>query len=1066
MKSSTVSKIISRIQFTLYSLLAFSLFSIILSYALLTYGLTIPSVSLPGFKAEQLYIKLDKKLTFYAKRIIVSNSNNSSGRLPLFNVQKLVPLVDISRKNFNSFIIDELNIENTKVTFSYKEEPDTPEENKITIHSKDMYASIYMRFYDDFLLLETSGSMNSPTAVSSQLQTILDFKTSSAYTVGQLSSSDKARIDFYLRGDGDTMAFSAHSNTFTDLGSIVDLFALEENVSKWIVEYNQAKDYQLLEAKGMYAYNNPKTIIDTLFIHAREKELNYSFHPKLFPISSPSTDVYFSKGILSIRPHTSLYNQHVLDDDSGVYIDFNHEHTILDIDLKTETTLDQEIVEIVNAYHIPLPLLQEKGRTDTHIKINIDLLTEEASAIGQFFIKESDLILDGVRYKVKNATARLHKGVLSIDSTYVNYEDIFFATINGQMDLTTLTGDFLFDVEEIKLPLSKEQDLLLSDESIRIQLSFDKKTHSYLLPLSHWKLGEQTILMEKNTLVAPIKFDSAITIKDLMLHMPNVADVKVDGTLDLGRAATKLDLELANIHHQDGDLNISSAQNVSLELHYDNNKTKLYTHQPSIFRINDNSIEILPTAIELKEGRLDINQTDIKLNGELFSRISTEYPFGAKSIEFVLQNTIYSSPEVIFIEPPFKLMYTWDDARHYVDSNDLDVHAVFNKDKSVELKIKDFSKLYPYSNTLHIYDVRAGSADLLFVDGRIGMDLTLKNFTPLLSKNGKDITTYHIKGQYLDDMANLRINKDIDVIYNKKGRLKAKNVDFNLFPIKEYLKNMHEKENVNDLDLSIVTQNCNVALGKSGRKILADRLNVKIKNDTIDAQLTYGKGAVLFQSVHDDFSMYGKGLNDKFLNNLVKFSTFKNGSLSLAVKGTYHDFRGIAQVDNTIIKDYTVLNNTLAFFNTIPSLVTFSVPGYSKNGLKVNEMYLNFDVNGSQLSLKDTKISSKELTITAKGKSDLEKETVDILMQVKTDIGSAAKDIPIIGYIIFGEDSVSTTVRVHGDLKDPTVESSLAKSVIVAPYNIIKRTISLPFKALEIFDSKDPNATEQAEKTD
>jgi hypothetical protein len=38
-------------------------------------------------------------------------------------------------------------------------------------------------------------------------------------------------------------------------------------------------------------------------------------------------------------------------------------------------------------------------------------------------------------------------------------------------------------------------------------------------------------------------------------------------------------------------------------------------------------------------------------------------------------------------------------------------------------------------------------------------------------------------------------------------------------------------------------------------------------------------------------------------------------------------------------------------------------------------------------------------------------------------------------------------------MKDPKVESSVVKNVIVAPYNIIQRTITLPFKALDLFDS-------------
>ncbi len=1061
MKSSTVSKIISRIQFTLYSLFTFSLFSIILSYALLSYGLTIPLVVLPGFKAEQLYIKLDKKFTLNAKRIDVSLSNNSSSEASLVNIPRLLPVIDLARNNFESFKVEEINIGKQKVTFSYTKNPLSPADNSMTLSSQELKVKTYFSFYDDFMSIHTQEFMHRPTGVQLQIDAVLDFTTSNAYWAGTLSSSlDKTAIDFYLKGDGDTFAFTAQSNIFNDLKPIVDLFELEKNTSKWIVDFNQAKSYQLLGAKGVYEYDDPKTIVETLFIHAHEKELNYSFHPKLFPISSPSTDVYFSKGILTIKPHDARYNKHLLDRESTVYIDFNHEHTILDIDLKTETTLDTDIVEIVNAYDIPLPLLQENGNTQARIKINIDLLTEETSATGRFFVKESDIILDGVRYQLKNATVRLHKGILSIDSTYMNYEDIFFATVNGQMDLRTLTGDFFFDVEDIRFALSKQDELRLQDKDIRVQLKFDEKSHSYLFPRSTWKLGEQSIIMEENRLFAPIKFDSASMLKDLIVHIPGITDTKINGTLDIARAATKLDVELSNLKYHDGDLNISSKSSIPLALHYDNNKTDIYMHQPSVFAINENTLDISPTKLQLKHGHLDINQTKIKINNELFTQITADYPLGEKTVKVLLENTIYSSPEVIHIEPGFTLIYRKDENKHYLDIDDFDVHGVFNEDKSIELHINDLSKLYPYSNTLHIYDIKAGSADLVFIDDKIGMDLIFKDFTPLLSKGGKDITTYEVKGSYKDQIANLRINKDIDVIYHKKGRLKAKNIDFNLFAIKDYLKNIHDKDNKSDLDLSIVTEKCNVALGSSGRKILADTITVKIKNDTINAQLTQGKGAILFQSEHDDFSVYGDNLSDKFLSNLVKFSTFKNGTLSLAIKGTYQNFSGLAQVDNTIIKDYTVLNNTLAFFNTIPSLVTFSVPGYSKNGLKVDEMYVNFDVNGSKLSLKDTKVSSKELTITAKGSSDLDKETVDVLMQVKTDLGSSAKDIPIIGYIIFGDDSVSTTVRVHGDLKDPTVESSLTKSVIVAPFNILKRTITLPFEALNMFDDEDANKTE------
>ncbi|MCF6330599.1 MAG: AsmA-like C-terminal domain-containing protein, partial [Sulfurimonas sp.] len=73
---------------------------------------------------------------------------------------------------------------------------------------------------------------------------------------------------------------------------------------------------------------------------------------------------------------------------------------------------------------------------------------------------------------------------------------------------------------------------------------------------------------------------------------------------------------------------------------------------------------------------------------------------------------------------------------------------------------------------------------------------------------------------------------------------------------------------------------------------------------------------------------------------------------------------------------------------------------------------------------------------------------------LKTDLGSAASKIPIVGYILFGDDTISTTLKVIGKLDNPKVKSMIAKDIIVAPINIIKRTLSLPFNLLKHEEEK------------
>ncbi|MDD3476596.1 MAG: AsmA-like C-terminal domain-containing protein, partial [Sulfurimonas sp.] len=61
--------------------------------------------------------------------------------------------------------------------------------------------------------------------------------------------------------------------------------------------------------------------------------------------------------------------------------------------------------------------------------------------------------------------------------------------------------------------------------------------------------------------------------------------------------------------------------------------------------------------------------------------------------------------------------------------------------------------------------------------------------------------------------------------------------------------------------------------------------------------------------------------------------------------------------------------------------------------------------------------------------------------------------IPLLGHIILGDKSVSTTLTLTGALDDPDVNTQLAKDIAVAPYNIIKRTLMYPLGLFK--DSED-----------
>ncbi|MCD4667751.1 MAG: AsmA-like C-terminal domain-containing protein, partial [Sulfurimonas sp.] len=102
----------------------------------------------------------------------------------------------------------------------------------------------------------------------------------------------------------------------------------------------------------------------------------------------------------------------------------------------------------------------------------------------------------------------------------------------------------------------------------------------------------------------------------------------------------------------------------------------------------------------------------------------------------------------------------------------------------------------------------------------------------------------------------------------------------------------------------------------------------------------------------------------------------------------------------------------------------------------------------------DIYLDSKEIDIFGSGKANFIDDTVDLELNLKSDLGSKISKIPLVGYLLMDKDSISTTLSITGKLSDPDIKSLIAKDIVVVPLNILKRTITLPFKLFENKDKK------------
>ena len=106
---------------------------------------------------------------------------------------------------------------------------------------------------------------------------------------------------------------------------------------------------------------------------------------------------------------------------------------------------------------------------------------------------------------------------------------------------------------------------------------------------------------------------------------------------------------------------------------------------------------------------------------------------------------------------------------------------------------------------------------------------------------------------------------------------------------------------------------------------------------------------------------------------------------------------------------------------------------------------MNFHSKDDTINISDISLSSEEINIVGHGNASFKRNSIDLQLNLKSDLGSTVAKIPLVGYILLGEDTVSTSLSITGDLDNPDINTLIAKHIIIAPLNIIKRTFSLPF---------------------
>ena len=1011
-------------------------------------GLYIDDISLPNVKVTQLYIKWNEKVAVSIKEILISKKNSdSNSKVSYEDVGHYFKKLSLINNWFENITIEQIVYNDTKASFKYK----YGERGYLVASSKDFHFKSSLYFESQFLNMDIKELVDLKRKIS--LDGTLFFNPYNLDLTSDLNININGDLDakILLNANTKRLIYKLKANkSIKDITHLIKIANLPKEAVYWAYDAINMSNLVIDSATGYIDFDNIKEAYKNIHIKATANKLNYAYDTKLDAIHTQTTLLEFKKGVLYIRPQEA-YTYGVFLDKSWLKIDFTTKDETLTLHLLFDGTLNKDMLTVLNRYKIKLPFLQREGAVSTNLTLVVNLMTIDIDVEGDFFTKKANFDYLGLNVDIYDAYIKLNNYDVLINNMKAKYKDIASGKVNVKFNAKTSRGSISLKPEHINLAGAT---LIKDKKPIEIVYNISQENDTIEVDASKWQYDDFILKIEKTTM--PFNLETLLVeIPTTYVEVDDIGSAFISGQIPVDTMKMKLRADVLKFHYADIEL---AQSNTPLNISYDD-KIHIAAHTNVLLNVNGFEYDINNIAVDIGSSSFKLNDVDIlSTNGLIAMQVAALYSTEYEAGTLVFKNVKIENRNQLLYEKE-KALFSFSMPNGDIKASAKNLGLDFNMTSAGwSAKLNSLSTISPDSKLLQNLKLQEGKIvfnkqkESDFIDFKANVKYPYK----LLIKNNTAVSDYTIKGNLNSKKSFININDNIDIKVSDKINI---DVNRSIISIPELVNVFNDinlsSNNKNSKSIIIKALNSTLNLGND-RRILSDTINLQHHKEITTAQLEHKKGFAGFKLDNNKIHLYGENFGDKFMENLFSLSRFKGGKLNFSMNGTIKNYDGLFYITDTTIVDYKMLNNILAFVNTVPSLTTFSLPGYSKSGLKVSSAYMNFNAKSSVFNISDFFLDSKEIDILGSGVADVPKDKIDITLNLKTDLGSSASKIPLVGYVILGDDAISTTMSITGKLSDPTVRSLIAKEILVAPINIVKRALLLPYDLLK--DKKDKDS--------
>ncbi len=1016
-----------------------------LTFIALLEGFGIDRLTFGGVKIEKLYLKWENSLLIKAQRIDLRGYRSDDEPLNLQIIDDLPRYIRWGNAWIESVDIDTIESQDINLSLRYARN----RAGTVTVRGGKT------RCEANFTLNERTFALTLPSCSINEANTSatlrVDLLNQRLDALAQISLPNTPLLRLHAHGDSESLRFRAEAaKPFSTIRPLCDFLSLDPEVAPWVVEYAKAASLRLHRFEGVWRYDDPGALLEGIYASASVEKGEYTFAQGIEPIRSPRIDLVFEKGKLHILPQNGTFYTHPTEK-SRLWIDFMTPNATLVALIRTDhARLDEPILNLLRFYGITLPLRQLSGQCAVDLNLTVNLATLDTTAKGTFAPTPSQLQIGSLDIQTSGGIVRLDTRLVSFEDFTARYgRDVAEARVSGRYDAADERGEV-----EIKTysaaPLGDPGYLRLGDSPLMVRYRISPEGDTIEVQPSQWYTMGETLRVEGFS--APFDYAGMrLSLPKIGFSIPDRVRGKIAGRLDGSRQKSDIAVQFDHVNFHGSMLTHAPFR---FTLAYDGKTFRLDAPEASSWSFNRLPVLISPFNASWAEEKLSFEGIESIVGDWFRGKMSGAYRTDARTGSLRLENLVPLNPKItplINTQESLDLDITATDDTLRIDAPSLQARFL-TIPQGWQIELDNISLLSRHSPLLRRYHLDNGFLRLYYTGERsqYRFNGSIRYPYPLLMVNDVPLSQYRFNGSYAEGSSTIRVNDRLTISQTpERIAIRANNAGINVPELFSFLSSFEEKgkntASSDELPVYLYATHTYLHLMK-GRKIVADTLSATMNAEGFNATLEHQSGKARLKIRDNAFIIDGQGFNDTFMNHLFSFGDVSGGAFSFEAKGEADRFEGIMRVENAVLKDYKVLNNVLAFVNTVPSLTTFSLPNYHARGLPLKEGYAHFAYRKGIVKVDNFLLNSPEIKISGEGKADTLSRTLEGAMTLKTDLGSKLGKVPMVGYILLGDDgSVSTTLTLSGNLDDPKVETSFAKEIVTAPFNILKRTVSYPF---------------------